>query len=291
MLQYLKASSGGITNLGHQVIDGFSTTGYHANLQISKIPDAVPPSEKAAAQAAMSKIQQLAHISAIPVSVWIDNRQLVRRMALNITATAQGQTINENITLDIPEYGPQSPPPTLPPASEVAPASSLIHSSSSSGWTALARADLPGEGVHRGSSAGQRSADNRYVSYSAPTPSVPPPSASVPPPGIAAPASDDPAQDTEPGVRARGPRTVAASVALVAALAAAAYVALGSSSNNVVDPVGRRGGSLCRTCTGLPRAADDEHDQLDRDERERDRIGELRPVGADRRVHDRDELP
>ncbi len=131
MLQYLKAASGSVTKLGHQVVDGFSTTGYHANLQISKIPGAVPPSERAAAQAAMSKIQQLAHISAIPVSVWIDNRQLVRRMALNVTASADGQTINEVITLDIPEYGPQSAP-AIPPASEVAPASSLNSSASSS---------------------------------------------------------------------------------------------------------------------------------------------------------------
>ncbi len=131
MLQYLKAASGGVTNLGHQVVDGFSTTGYRANLQISKIPGAVPPDEKAAAQAAMSKIRQLAHISAIPVSVWIDNRRLVRRMAINLTVSAAGQTIDENITLDIPEYGPQSPP-TIPPASEVAPASSLNSASSSS---------------------------------------------------------------------------------------------------------------------------------------------------------------
>lgn len=131
MLQYLKAASGGVTNLGHQVVDGFSTTGYHANLQISKIPVAVPPSEKAAAQAAMSKIQQLAHISAIPVSVWIDKHQLVRRMAINLTASAAGQMIDENITLDIPEYGPQSPP-AIPPASEVAPAGSLDSSSSAS---------------------------------------------------------------------------------------------------------------------------------------------------------------
>jgi hypothetical protein len=131
MLQYLKAASGSVTNLGHQVVDGFSTTGYHANLQISKIPGAVPPSERAAAQAAMSKIQQLAHISAIPVSVWIDKHQLVRRMAISVTASADGQTIDEVITLDIPEYGPQSPP-TIPPASEVAPASSLSPSSSSS---------------------------------------------------------------------------------------------------------------------------------------------------------------
>jgi hypothetical protein len=124
MLQYLKAASGGVTNEGRHQVDGFSTTEYHASLQISKIPGAVPASERAAAQAAMAKIQQLAHLSRLPVTVYIDNNQLVRRMTLSITATAQGQTIDEAITIDLPEYGPQQPP-TIPPASEVAPASSL----------------------------------------------------------------------------------------------------------------------------------------------------------------------
>jgi hypothetical protein len=132
MLQYLKAASGGVTNEGTHVVDGFSTTEYHANLQMSKIPAAVPASERAAAQSAMSAIQKLAHLSAIPVSVWIDKHQLVRRMALNITAKAQGQTINEVIAIDLPEYGPQSPP-TIPPSSQVAPANSLNHSPTSSG--------------------------------------------------------------------------------------------------------------------------------------------------------------
>jgi hypothetical protein len=124
MLQYLKAASSGVTNLGHQVIDGIETTGYKGTIQISKVPGAVPPSERAAAKAAMNKITQEAHISAIPMTVWIDKKQLVRRMALAITASADGQTLDETITISMPEYGPQSAP-TLPSAGEVAPVSSL----------------------------------------------------------------------------------------------------------------------------------------------------------------------
>jgi hypothetical protein len=130
MLQYLKAASGGVSTLGHKVVDGYETTGYHASIQISKVPGAVPPGERAAAQAAMAKLTQLAHLSAIPVTVWIDKNHLVRRMTLAITATADGQTIDESISIDLPEYGPQ-PAPTLPPASEVAPASALKSSSAS----------------------------------------------------------------------------------------------------------------------------------------------------------------
>jgi hypothetical protein len=119
MLQYLKAASGSVSNEGHQVVDGFSTTRYHANIEISKIPDAVPASERAAAEQAMAQLKKLANIDQIPVTVWVDAHHLVRRMAMTITATASGQTINEAITIDIPQYGPQ-PAPTIPPASEVA---------------------------------------------------------------------------------------------------------------------------------------------------------------------------
>jgi hypothetical protein len=124
MLEYLKAASGGVATVGHKLVDGYESTGYHANLEISKVPGAVPPDDRAAAQAAMNKIAQLTHISSIPVTVWIDKHQLVRRMTMAITAAVDGQTIDENISIDLPEYGPQ-PAPTLPPASEVAPASAL----------------------------------------------------------------------------------------------------------------------------------------------------------------------
>jgi hypothetical protein len=119
MLQYLKAASGSVSNEGHQVVDGFSTTRYHANIEISKIADAVPASERAAAQQAMAQLQKLAKIGQIPVTVWVDAHHLVRQMTMTITATASGQTINEAFTIEIPQYGPQ-PPPTIPPASEVA---------------------------------------------------------------------------------------------------------------------------------------------------------------------------
>jgi hypothetical protein len=119
MLQYLKAASGSVTNEGQQVVDGFSTTRYHANIEISKIPDAVPASEHAAAEQAMAQLQKLANIGQIPVTVWVDSQHLVRRMAMAITATASGQTVNESFTIDILQYGPQ-PAPTIPPAGEVA---------------------------------------------------------------------------------------------------------------------------------------------------------------------------
>jgi hypothetical protein len=78
------------------------------------------------------------------------------------------------------------------------------------------------------------------MSYPAPPPSVPPPSSSVPPPGTAGTpggAAGTHAGVPEPASATRRPRTLVASLVLVAVLAAGAYVAFGSSSSGVVDPV------------------------------------------------------
>jgi hypothetical protein len=40
-------------------------------------------------------------------------------MEMSFDETVSGQSLAANMRIDIPEYGPQ-PPPTLPPASQVA---------------------------------------------------------------------------------------------------------------------------------------------------------------------------
>jgi hypothetical protein len=124
LLQFLRAASGSVQQEGHAVIDGFQTTRYHANLDFNKIPSAVPAADRAAMQQLVSKVESKASFNSIPVDVWIDSRHLVRQMVMTINATASGQTLAETIKMDIPRYGAE-PKPALPPASEVANATSL----------------------------------------------------------------------------------------------------------------------------------------------------------------------
>jgi hypothetical protein len=114
MLQYLKAAGVNPTNEGSAVVDGFHTTHYHATVSASQALSRLP----AASQQSLKQLLAEAHLTQIPVDVWVDSNHLVRRMQMNLKATESGQTVNEGITIDIPQYGPQKPP-TIPPASEV----------------------------------------------------------------------------------------------------------------------------------------------------------------------------
>jgi hypothetical protein len=122
-LQYLRAA-GTVTKVGTQTINGFSTTQYHGVIDLDKVPSSAASSSRSQEQAAISGLEKATGLHQIPVDVWIDNQNLVRRIRMNFHETASGQAIGVGITVDILEYGPQ-PPPAIPPASQVTDASSL----------------------------------------------------------------------------------------------------------------------------------------------------------------------
>jgi hypothetical protein len=128
-LEYLRASSGDVSTVGSETLDGVPTTHYRATLQLSSILDRLPSSEQAAAKTALEK---LGGVSGIPVDVWVDGQGRVRRIQMSIdigspaggvAGTAGGSS--NTITIDFTSYGP-IPPIVPPPASEVFDASALI---------------------------------------------------------------------------------------------------------------------------------------------------------------------
>ena len=129
-LEYLRASSGGVTTVGRESVDGTLTTHYRATLQLSSILDRLPSGEQAAARPALEK---LGDGGSIPVDVWVDSQGRVRRMQLSIgtslpAGTAGGVAgaagVGGTTTIDFTNYGPV-PPIVPPPAGEVFDASAL----------------------------------------------------------------------------------------------------------------------------------------------------------------------
>lgn len=123
-LQYLRASSGNVTKLGAEVVDGLQTTHYRATIDLDRVPNALPASSRAAARSAISALESRTGLHQLPVNVWIDQQNRVRRMRMVMNLAASGQSVSTAITVDIVEYGPQTPP-MLPAASEVTDVSSL----------------------------------------------------------------------------------------------------------------------------------------------------------------------
>jgi hypothetical protein len=123
MLQELRANAASVTNEGQQLVGGVQTTHYLAEFNLDQFLPNLPSSEQAL-------LQKLIQNQNITVDVWIDSHHLVRRMVLLLALSlGGGPSLQENVTANFSDYGPQ-PRPTPPPASQVTDASSLAGLSS-----------------------------------------------------------------------------------------------------------------------------------------------------------------
>jgi hypothetical protein len=127
-LGYLRGSSGNVTTVGQESLHGVATTHYRATLELSKILEHLSGGQRDAAKGVLAK---LGNANAIPVDVWVDGQDRLRRMQMLIsTGAATGSStgafpsISGTITIDFTSYGPV-PPIVPPPASEVFDASAL----------------------------------------------------------------------------------------------------------------------------------------------------------------------
>lgn len=124
-LEFLRGLSSGVTVDGRQVVDGFQTTHYHADLDLDRVAGEVPSADQAAAQQAVAMLEKSLPVHTIPVDVWVDSSHLVRRVHESVAAPLpNGQKMSVAVTIDVTDYGPQ-PRPAVPPASDVTDLSGL----------------------------------------------------------------------------------------------------------------------------------------------------------------------
>lgn len=119
MLEYLRAASDSVVAEGRQMVDGVETTKYQAEVDLSRVADALPSSEQPAAQEAISAMEQEGAPSSYPVDVWIDANKLVRKFEMSLDMTSSGQGVDIGIVANIFDYGPQ-PQLAPPPSGDVA---------------------------------------------------------------------------------------------------------------------------------------------------------------------------
>ncbi|MBV9682244.1 MAG: hypothetical protein JO046_10670 [Solirubrobacterales bacterium] len=126
LVQFLRAASTGtVQNLGRETIDGVSTTGLRATIDLSKAIDTLPASEQPSASLALASIEKLTGLHYLPIEAWVDSSNRVRRIVLLETGHVEGQPFAERVQLDFVKYGPE-PVPAAPPADEVTDIGSLL---------------------------------------------------------------------------------------------------------------------------------------------------------------------
>jgi hypothetical protein len=119
------ASANGVTKIGSATINGVATTEYRADLDLSKLSSSLPASLRAAMKQHLAQAEKTMGISSLPIDVYIDSANLIRRVVLNFTPSAGGTKIPISLQMDFLSYGPQ-PAPTVPTAAETFNVDSLL---------------------------------------------------------------------------------------------------------------------------------------------------------------------
>jgi len=101
LLDYLRATSSEIEEVGEEDVRGDPTTHYRARIDLDKVPEQVPEDARAAVRASIDALQRQLGSSTLPVDVWIDDDGRVRRFQQAISA--QGSDVE--LTVELYDFG------------------------------------------------------------------------------------------------------------------------------------------------------------------------------------------
>ena len=105
-------STAGVTTVGPATIDGVQTTEYSATIDLSKIATDKDPQ----ARAALAQLGAQAHLTSIPVRVWIDMQGQVRQISLRESLTVKGAPVESQVTIGLSDFG--APVDVVPPPAD-----------------------------------------------------------------------------------------------------------------------------------------------------------------------------
>jgi hypothetical protein len=117
-VDYLRAVSSRITDVGGATVRGVQTTHYRATVDLDRYPRLVAPSQRKAVAASVKNLEAALGSHTLPLEVWIDGHHLVRRLKLAFGECVSGAHFRFALSTDMYDYGPQ-PRPRIPPASQV----------------------------------------------------------------------------------------------------------------------------------------------------------------------------
>jgi hypothetical protein len=122
---YLKAVAGAIETVGVETVRDAETTHYRATIDVAKLMELVT-SEHGGSIAGFDGMLEQAGFEEIPVDVWLDAEQRVRKleMELDLGAPGSGETSHTALTIEVFGYG-EPLDISLPPADQVVDAATL----------------------------------------------------------------------------------------------------------------------------------------------------------------------
>lgn len=118
-LNFLEKTGSEVTEVGKEKIRGVETTHLKTVLDIKDLMSQVDADQQAEMQEQLDALGSDA-ISEIPMEVWIDGDNMVRKMSMDMTVTAEGETVNMVMEIELYDFNkPVSI--TIPDPSQVSP--------------------------------------------------------------------------------------------------------------------------------------------------------------------------
>jgi hypothetical protein len=133
-LQWLRAA-GSVSDEGSQTIGGVATTHYRALVDLGRYAAAASAQQQATAARYVQLLEHLTGSATLPVDVWIDGSNLVRRIQIDLPLSIHSASLDETVTMNLFDYGAQAAPP--PPAGQVTDITSQVSSQLSQSLKAL----------------------------------------------------------------------------------------------------------------------------------------------------------
>jgi hypothetical protein len=111
-------AAGSVTRVGDDELAGVATTRYHAVVDLDRVAAAAPSATRSQEADYVSALSALTGSSDLPIDVWIDGQNRVRRILLAINACTREGNLSESAQIDYSDFGPL-PPVSAPPADQV----------------------------------------------------------------------------------------------------------------------------------------------------------------------------
>ncbi len=119
-LNYLRAASKDVAEVGEKEVRGVATTHYRAKIDLEKVADQAPAESREQVRASIDALIRQTGMRTMPVEVWIDEDGLLRRERLEMTFDVPGgasgieQEAAMTMTMDFFDFGVEvdvEPPP------------------------------------------------------------------------------------------------------------------------------------------------------------------------------------
>jgi hypothetical protein len=104
-LGWLRAVSDGVSEHGRQTVVGVEATHYSATVDLRRYPELVPEAEREVARQSVERLIEISGQSEIPIDVWIDDDQRVRRMEWEQVFSSGGTEVRGEMIAEYVRFG------------------------------------------------------------------------------------------------------------------------------------------------------------------------------------------